>query len=510
MPRHSVRSLRHENRRASLWLGAALLLAAAVPARAGQALDAAITTEQARLKAPAVSVAVMEKGKIVYARTFGSADVENGVAATPDTRFRTASVAKTMTATAVLQLHERGVLDLDAPIQTYCPAFPQKPWPVTARQLLGHLAGVRHYTKPGESSGTQHFFTVAESLKLFANDPLLFEPGTKYSYSTYGFSVLGCAIEGASKMSYGDYMRTRVFEPAGMLHTSLDDVYLVIPHRARGYFLLDQASFDQLPAAGKAIASVGNVYNAPLHDTSMKMPGGGLLSTPTDLMMFANALFDGTLLKPETLTLMWTSQKTADGKPTEYGYGWGIGSNPGRQIVSHSGNQAGASSLFIVDVTNRLALAVMTNLEDADLGEVRKILTGPLSPTGKYTTPPMPATAPAAPGPLRKDEYRVQLVFGANRYAGRMTLAIDGQTVGGSMLIEQPAAIDGRVAGTLTGQKLELRYPYTMRADGCVGEVTITATLSPSRESADGGALVTGPCVPQPMSGSFKLSKQQP
>ena len=124
---------------------------------------------------------------------------------------------------------------------------------------------------------------------------------------------------------------------------------------------------------------------------------------------------------------------------------------------------------------------------------------------------PTPCGQPlCAPAPLNKDEYRVQLMFGPNRYAGRMTLAIDGRNVGGSMLIEQPATIDGRVAGTLTGEKLELRYPYTMRADGCVGEVTITATLSPSRDSADGGALVTGPCVPQPMSGSVKLSKQQP
>ena len=505
MPRNWIVPSRSLNRHMSLYLAAALLCAGAADARAGQALDAAIRTEQGRLKAPAVSVALMEKGTVVYARAFGSADVENGVAATVETRFRTASVAKTMTATAVLQLFERGVLDLDAPIQTYCSAFPQKPWPVTARQLLGHLAGVRHYTKPGESSGTQHFFTVTDSLKLFADDALLSEPGTRYSYTTYGFNVLGCAIEGASKMSYGDYMRTRVFEPAGMTRTSLDDVYLVMPNRARGYFLLDQASFDQLPPAGKAIASVGNVYNAPLHDTSMKMPGGGLLSTPTDLLMFANALFEGKLLKPETLKLMWTSQRTADGKPTNYGYGWGVGSNPARLIVSHSGNQAGASSLFILDVTNHLAMAIMTNLEDADLGEVRKVLAGPLSPTGKYTTPPAP---PAAPPALGKDEYHVQLVFGPNRYAGRMTLAIDGQTVGGSMLIERPTTIDGRVAGTLKGGKLELRYPYTMRADGCVGEVTITATLSPSRDSADGGALVTGPCVPQPMSGSFTLSKQ--
>ena len=221
MHRMSSGRFRPINRHASLCLCGALLLGGAASARAGQALDAAVKAEQAKLKAPAVSVAIMEKGRIVYAGAFGTADVENGVIATPETRFRTASIAKTMTATAVLQLHERGDLDLDAPIQTYCSAFPQKPWPVTARQLLGHQAGVRHYVKPGESSGTQHFFTVTDSLQLFANDPLLFEPGTKYSYTTYGFSVLGCAIEGVTKMAYADYMRTRIFEPAAMTHTCL-------------------------------------------------------------------------------------------------------------------------------------------------------------------------------------------------------------------------------------------------------------------------------------------------
>ena len=217
MRRNPVMLFRLTNRHASLWLGAALLLTGpALPARAS-AWTPRSGANSAKLKAPAVSVAIMEKGQVVYAKAFGSADVENGVTATVDTRFRTASVAKTMTATAVLQLHERGVLDLDAPIRTYCTAFPQKPWPVTARQLLGHLAGVRHYTKPGESSGTQHFFTVAESLKLFANDPLLFEPGTKYAYTTYGFSVLGCAIEGASKMAPATTCGARL-RARGMTH----------------------------------------------------------------------------------------------------------------------------------------------------------------------------------------------------------------------------------------------------------------------------------------------------
>ena len=348
-----------------------------------QSLDAALSAERDKLKAPAVSVAIMEKEKTVYARAFGLADVEQGVAATPETRFRMASVAKPLTATAVMQLVERGAIDLDAPIQQDRAAFPRKSWPVTARQLLAHTAGIRHYTKRGESTGTEHFFTITDSLKLFANDPLLFEPGTKHSYTTYGYSVLGCAIEGAAGMPYGDYMRTRVFEPAGMTHTTLDDVYLVIPQRARGYFLLDQASFDSLPPAGKAIARVGGVFHASLHDTSMKIPGGGLVSTPSDLMKFAAALLQGRLLKPDTLKAMWTEQKTSDGQATGYALGWGVRTSGGRMVVSHSGNQAGAASLFSIDTTNHLALAVMSNLEDANLADIRNLLIKQLSSNEK-------------------------------------------------------------------------------------------------------------------------------
>ena len=402
-------------------------------ATAQEPLDSALQEEQRKLKAPGLAVAVMDAGRVVYAKGFGLADVENRVEVSTATRFRTASLAKPLTAVGVLQLHERGAIDLDAPIQRYCAAFPDKPWRVTARQLLGHLGGVRHYGKPGESTGTAHFFTVSESLRLFAADPLLFEPGTKYEYSTYGFSVLGCAIEGASKTSYADYMRTHVFEPAGMANTTVDDVYPVIPNRSRGYFVLDQASYDRLPAGGKAIAAVGGVYNAPLHDTSMKIPGGGLLSTPSDLMAFAAALLEGRLLKPDTLRMMWTSQSVG-GKATGYGMGWGIGTSSGRLIVSHTGNQAGASSVMLIDVEMRRALAIMSNLEDADLGAVRRVLTGPLSPAKREEAPAAarndqsraaPYTLRTAKGAEAVTLHRVEVPEHRGRPGGaRITLAV--------------------------------------------------------------------------------------
>ena len=136
----------------------------ALPPAAIAELDAVMQTEMKTAKVPGASLAIVWKGTPVYSKGFGMADLENRVPVTSHTAFRTASVAKPITATGVMWLVERGKLDLDAPIQKYCPAFPEKPWPITARLILGHQAGIRHYGKPGESAGTEHHFSIADSL----------------------------------------------------------------------------------------------------------------------------------------------------------------------------------------------------------------------------------------------------------------------------------------------------------------------------------------------------------
>ena len=336
-------------------------------------LDRVIDAGRAAAKIPGLSVAIAFRHRIVYTRAFGIADLEHGAKATPHTAFRTASTAKPLTATGVMLLAERGRIDLDAPIQRYCPAFPEKPWPVTARQLLGHQAGVRHYQKSGESAGKQHFFAIEDALALFKNDALLHQPGTKYFYSTYGYSVLGCAIEGASGQTYETFMRDQVFEPAGMTRTRLDRIYEIVPERARGYQLLTAEGHKQLPAALQVIARAGEIYNADLHDTSMKIPGGGLLSTADDLVRFAMAFSSGALVKNETVEAMWTEGRTRDGTATGYGLGWGVTPpQDGIRRLTHSGNQAGAASVFHVLPEVQLSYAIMTNLEDAELGPISR------------------------------------------------------------------------------------------------------------------------------------------
>ncbi len=343
-----------------------------LPPETVQKIEAHVTDQQQQQNIPGISVAIAVAGELRYAKGFGKADLENDVPVTTATRFRTASIAKPMTAVAVMQLAEQGRLNLDAEIQMYCPAFPKKRWPVTVRQLLGHLGGVRHYQRPGEASGTEHFFTVRDSLRLFADDPLLHEPGTRYTYTTYGYVLLGCAVEGASGISYEEYMQKNVWGPAGMEHTRTDHHFLLIPGRARGYSKVDAGDYNRLPGHMKSQVRVGQLMNASLHDTSMKIPGGGLLSTASDLVRFGLAVLEGRLVKPETREAMWTRQKTNDGNGTNYGLGWSLGTTQqrGLPIVSHSGGQAGTSTLLVIVPEQKIVVAVMTNLQGASTGPI--------------------------------------------------------------------------------------------------------------------------------------------
>ena len=312
-----------------------------------QAIEAAISSTMSAERIPGLSVAVVTRSELRFAAGFGQADLENAVPATAETVYRLASVSKPIAAVAALQLAEEGKLDLDAPVQKYVPSFPQKPWPVTTRALLGHLSGIRHYAE-GEFESTRHYNTLANALPIFQDDPLVQEPGTRYLYSTYGYTLVGVVIEAAAGTTFGDYVRKRVFEPAGMAGARVDDVFEIIPHRAHGY--------QKGPG--------GTLQNSGLADTSYKIPGGGLCATAPDLARFAVAIWNGTLLKPSTRREMFTSQKTRDGKRTGYGLGWAVVTGrQGRKEVFHRGDQQRVTSLLYTQPDRELAVALFANLE---------------------------------------------------------------------------------------------------------------------------------------------------
>ncbi len=316
-------------------------------------IEAAISSFQLQRRIPALSVAIVADNKIRFLAAYGIADLENSVPAKPTTVFRIASISKSLTAVAAMQLVEKGKLDLDAPVQKYVPSFPTKAFPITTRQLLAHLSGIRHYRRE-EGEYTNRYASLTDALSIFKDDPLEHEPGTRYTYSTFGYTLLGAVIEGASGMTFTDYMREHIFKPAGMQHTQVDDLFVLISNRARGYRPMVYAQFN------------GNVRNAALMDSSYKIPGGGLVSTTEDLARFAIAVQNNVLIKQETFAQMSKSQKTREGKETAYGYGWYVDGREGRQAdgsVWHGGVQQGFTGDLWLLPKKRFAVVLLANLE---------------------------------------------------------------------------------------------------------------------------------------------------
>ena len=338
-----------------------LFCAAALPAQQKnlsnekrQAIEKAVASFMSQNSVPGLSAAMVLDGEPLWSEGFGMADLENSSSATAVTLFRLGSISKPISATAVLQLWERGKLDLDAPVHKYCPEFPQKEWPITTRQLLGHIGGIRHYGPDGKGDvpgdSARHFSSMKESLELFANDPLVAKPGTKFNYSTYGYTLIGCVFEGAASERFTEYLRKNVFEPAGMGQTRDDDFFTVIPHRTRWYHK-DKS---------------GTVRNAGVLDSSYKIPGGGIISSADDMAKFEAAILGDKLLKRSTKDLMWTSLKTSDGKETGYGLGWGITDKSGLHLVAHTGGQQGTSTAFAVVPSRNAGVVVLCNMDDVD------------------------------------------------------------------------------------------------------------------------------------------------
>ncbi|MCG8605490.1 beta-lactamase family protein [bacterium] len=300
---------------------------------------------------PGITAAASVGGRIVWAEGFGYADVENRVPVWPHTKMRIGSVSKSLTSAAIGLLYQQTKLDLDAPIQKYVPSFPQKRWPITTRQVAGHIAGIRHY-RDQEFLSSRYYQSVLDGLTIFKRDTLLFQPGDKYSYSSYGWNLVSAVIEGASGQDFLTYMRENVFEPLGMRNTLADHTSRIIYNRTRFYARSDET-----------------LINAPFVDNSYKWAGGGYLSTAGDLIIFANAMIDAEFLKPETVELLFTSLKTTSGERTNYGLGWRLSEVEGERVVGHGGGSVGGTTVLMMIPDKKVVLAVISNLSGARLRE---------------------------------------------------------------------------------------------------------------------------------------------
>ena len=357
-------------------------------------IERALQTELSQSGIPSLQVAVGKDDKIIFDGAVGFADMENGVAASPDTKYRSSSISKWLTATATLALVEQGRLDLDEAIQEYCPEFPDKRWPVTSRHLLTHTSGIRHYvdyerelseaTTDAERIDIERrknrdalsmytrYTDVIAPLENFKNDPLVFEPGTSWLYSSFGYRVLGCVLEGASGRSYRSLLEEEITSAAGMISTVPDDAWAIIPDRAAGYHL-----------------DRGNpLRRADMRDVSENLPAGGHLTTASDLIAFAQAFHALELVSAQSVSLMtrslskglgdtesYTSWRHVVPSREKYGYGIMLFPNENRLWIGHSGRQAGSSSMVVLVPDENLSIAVLTNVKgwDGYLTLVREI-----------------------------------------------------------------------------------------------------------------------------------------
>jgi serine beta-lactamase-like protein LACTB len=324
----------------------------ALPNSEIRAIRAVIGEAMAKYRAPGSTFAIGTGNKIVWTEGFGYADIENHVRATPQTAYRTASIGKSMTATAAMELVEQGKLDLDAPIQKYCPRFPQKQWTITSRDLISHTSGIRHYEGPNEQAelfNTRHYDHVSDALDLFDNDPLKQQPGADFLYSTWGYVTLGCVLEGASGEDYRHLMRRLIFDPAGMTSTRDDDPAAIVANRARGY-----------------IIETDELHNSRAVDMSSKMAAGGWITTASDLVRFMQASMAGKLVSPNTLASMLTPYELPrhGGRIDQYGMGWFIDDYHGMKAGLYGGGTPQVSGVIYFVPEKRLAIAGVFNLED--------------------------------------------------------------------------------------------------------------------------------------------------
>ncbi len=303
---------------------------------------------------PGLSVSVSKNGELVWSEGFGYADLEQKVPVYPDkTKFRIGSVSKPLTAMALALLYEDDKIDLDVAVQKYAPTFPEKKYPITLRQLAGHLGGIRHY-KGMEFLSNRHYSNVTDGLDVFKNDPLLHPPGSQYAYSSYGWNLISVAIENAAGEPFLDFMAEKVFSAMDMKETYADQVYDLIPYRSRFYARQD-----------------GKIKNAAAVDNSYKWAGGGFISTSEDLIRFGEALLNNSLIKKETLEEFIASQETSDGKKTNYGIGFRSGKDDGGKAwFGHSGGSVGGITQFVVYPEEKIIVAIVTNSSNVNYGKL--------------------------------------------------------------------------------------------------------------------------------------------
>ncbi len=292
-----------------------------------------------------VSTGVYDQDCRIWLSTAGFLAKKTHEKPTQTSQFRIASISKPMTAIAILQLYEKGIIDIDLPIQNYLPEFPKKEQgDITIRHLLTHTSGVSHYQSDLESIHFTHYENSIKALDKFKDRELEFEPGSSFMYSSYGYTILGAIIEKVTGKSYQNYMREHIWNPAGMTETNIEDSNLSYDNKADNYIKLGNTFF-----------------RSPQNNLSHTYAGGGVISTADNMLKFGKAILDYTLISPKTTEMMI---KLSDSTSTENEYvlGWDSWITPEQgKVIQHHGKQIGSSSYFRIFFDRKLVVATLVN-----------------------------------------------------------------------------------------------------------------------------------------------------
>jgi CubicO group peptidase (beta-lactamase class C family) len=290
----------------------------------------------------------------VIRRAYGIADLERRVAATPETDYRLASVSKQFTAMAVMLLAKDGRLSYDQRIRDLLPELPQAAQPVTIRHLLNHTSGLVDYEDLIPETRTVQLDDRDVLALVASKDSLYFPAGTEYRYSNSGYVLLGIIVARVSRVSFPDFLTTRIFTPLGMTasvaHVEGSDT---VPHRAYGYS----------PRGGSFFQTDQSVTSATLGD-------GGIYTNVDDMVRWDQALHRTALVDSATLELATTPPPLPAGATTEYGFGWFVDSYRGEKRWRHTGETSGFRNAIQRYPSRRLTIVILTNRSSGEPGAI--------------------------------------------------------------------------------------------------------------------------------------------
>jgi CubicO group peptidase (beta-lactamase class C family) len=320
----------------------ALFLTGMISDRAGDQVDVLMQRYQGEV--PGVSLLVLRNGKAVVRRSYGFADLERRVAATPQTNYRLASVTKQFTAASVLLLAQQGKLSISDRLERWLPSLPPALDSVTIKHLLTHSSGIVDYEDLIPDTATTQVHDADVLRLLESSDSTYFRPGSTYRYSNSGYALLALIVERASGKRFAAFLHDRIFASLGMNNTvAFEEGFSIVANRAYGYTMKDRAW----------VRKDQSVTSAVLGD-------GGIYSSIDDLAKWDAALYDSRLLSDTSRDLAFSAHTSTNNPDISYGFGWRITG----ETVWHSGETSGFRNVIVRYPSRRLTVIILSNRDD--------------------------------------------------------------------------------------------------------------------------------------------------